>query len=1267
MFSPVKTSQTIQQPLKPLHDRLNSLILEDKSQPQILRQLLLLHAAKLPKGLLKNSEVDYSYPATQDIDKLSLIHKVSVLFRTKGPRATRQILAELDWKPLLNASVPPLPSIEELENYSRELSSLTDGVMPAYSLNPCRALYMLFYSYMERCEKSVDPSHPCWDALVEAKDKIGRVFWYFENVPDKDQLPDFRRMGDHLRNSIKNLKKLKAYFVTQPHSEKRLEDSEKMIKIAELLQKAAVSPVALLPFLKRPLRVDPSVNILGDDIFNVHFEKAKEWLEDYFTAWKSLSSQYLTLLELTLQKNGKSRDFASRLQETLKLHKEVLEENEGSQKNLLDLLRRLRPLQELLSSKEVFDSSLVAGFRTELEQLLARLLTHHQKYMNLDNIGTLVKEIEQFPEMCHPSVEGLTVRDGFLQTYKGHKLHLPYNCWLGAFFAVHNALRGSMDLLELTNKRLLQHVPQDLMRMNSPHVTLVDLLEYQQRAISKERTANKGTHLVDACLSLIFAEIRRFPRSPDAKDLANRNPLIQSAETLLHVKKDDPHYKLLKMVSDILKMPNGPAWFFRNPHAAPEHTASLENRFFEKAFPVLIHSFLTVSFAAFRLPFERAFMLPVQVHEKECAQEMQKAFGNIAAQFETWHSSVRERPIPAYPARKDFAQFIEEMRRFMSDVDQEIETAAQLMAEHISPSASLKAIHQQFLKLKETIQTDFENHFVSFCSPFIKMIEEEELQQEKKSIAKRRKPASALKPLAKEPIQQTNGVQPSKIRPPASPPPAPPTIESSYQTLRQICQARFADSKGFKTSPKATTEDVLLLTLQQETSTTLLGLMEDFRELIDSLETHGHKPFYLLQLHSRIATLLEQASKHVAANLKIPISDSEEAHLLTFQQGKECFWKTHAPLQIIQKVEERLKPTPWKLNESQKKLMANLERVVAISSRYPGSGEDSLSASIGKSLDPSIVKSDLKRQAEKLLQDGMETCLAILAPVTKTQQNLPQTPFSAHQLEQWLTVAPVIPLDDGMDALNAVEKALRRLEAYRLPRAHRSVTLITDWDSSAGKRLGTIDSALRNLKSSAQICRSLLAAEVEPSLSATIGTTALLQEAVLLEQMQLAMLAMLPHPSSKNPEQHFLYAESSKTLNRYSHGLKQFAKEIPAALATQNVLLDASWIHRMQEQSSELEPFLKELYRYRKLGMPLLDKLYGLSALRNRIVRGQLAPQEAQAFDSMMKVADPIERLEKLDGRIIEILNTEIRQPLIEMLWLVAEGLNIHEQLVLKF
>lgn len=1218
--------------LKSLHERLNSKILEDNSRPQILRQLLLLPASKVPQGLLKNHEIDYSYPATNDLDKLSLIHKISVLFRTKGPWATRQILEEMDWKPLLKSSPAIIPPMEAIESYSSELSALTDGVMPAYGLNPCRALYMLFYACIDRCEKTLNPSE-----LTDVKEWMYTAFSSFENVLDQDTPYNTHNISNLLQDSIANLKKLRK---------KRREDCDMMIQIAGLLQKAAAYPIALLPLLKRPLRSNPSDKFLGQDIFNVHFEKSEKWLNDFLASRKGLSTQYMDLLEQTLKKNGKLLEFADKFQQAQKLHREILEKADELQKSLLDLFRRLRPLEKMLASKEVFDGTLVSSFLKELKHLETITVAYHEQMVipGIEKINAFVKELGQFPEMRHPTIEGLTVKVGFLEAYKSNHMHLPFNCWMGAFFAIHNALCASLNLLKLANEGLEQHIPPELLAMNSPHVTLADLLECQQRAIS-------GDKRIEAHLALIFAEIRRFPRSPDAKDLANRMPLIQEAEKLLQIAKEDPHYNLLKMLSDILKMANGPAWFFRNPYAEAKRTPNLEALYFEKAFLVLIRSFLSVSFPLCQ-PLEIAFKFPVEEHEKDCAQKMRQVFGKIADQFALWQSKVKTRSIPTFP-HHDIVQFIEELRSFMGLVDQEIENAAHQMAEHANPSKGLKAIQQQFSKIKETIQTHFERHFLSFCTPFIRMVEERELLQEVQRTAIRREQATVPKPAAKEKIIPIKPVQPAKV-PHAAPPP-PPTIESSYQTLRQICSSVLADSKGFKTSPKANKEDLLLLTLQQETAVTLNSLMEDMRELIGSLETHRHKPFYILQLHTRIAILLEQSCKHVAANQKIPISEKEEAHLLTFQEGKECFWKIHAPLKIIQEIEERLKPSPWKLTEAQKSLMARLERVVAISSRYPGSGEDALSASLHQSL--CGEKSDL---AEALLQQGMDTCIAILKPVVTTSQKLPEPPL---QLGQLLAEMATRAAEDEMEALNAIEKALDHLEAFRMPRAHRAVPLIHEWENSAGRRVGTIDTTLRNLKSSSRICRSLLTAELEPSLLATLGATYLLEEAVLLEQMQLSLLALLPHASQQNPDQHFLY---DKSLNRYSHSLKQFARELPRALIVQNIIVNDAWLEKIRKRSNDLEPFLKELYRYRKPGMPQLDRLYGLSALRDRIVRGQLHAQEAETFDSLMKIQDPIERLEKLDSHIIEFFNTEIRQPLIEMLWVVAEGLNIHEQLALK-
>lgn len=141
-------------PLQPLRARLNTLILaENNCRPHLLRQLLQLHARRMPEGLLQRHEVNFNFPAEKHIHLLPVIGLVSVLFRTKGPWATRKSIAELNWNPLLGYVAPPLPNIDEIQQFSEEISSLTDGVITTYTLNPCRALFIMFTACIARCKK----------------------------------------------------------------------------------------------------------------------------------------------------------------------------------------------------------------------------------------------------------------------------------------------------------------------------------------------------------------------------------------------------------------------------------------------------------------------------------------------------------------------------------------------------------------------------------------------------------------------------------------------------------------------------------------------------------------------------------------------------------------------------------------------------------------------------------------------------------------------------------------------------------------------------------------------------------------------------------------------------------------------------------------------------------------------------------------------------------------------------------------------------------
>ena len=97
----------------------------------------------------------------------------------------------------------------------------------------------------------------------------------------------------------------------------------------------------------------------------------------------------------------------------------------------------------------------------------------------------------------------------------------------------------------------------------------------------------------------------------------------------------------------------------------------------------------------------------------------------------------------------------------------------------------------------------------------------------------------------------------------------------------------------------------------------------------------------------KIALLLEQSCKLAAAirHLEIPLIDTPHAHWE--QIGRESLWENHAPHRFAELLEKAGLP----FSNEERQLLKSLERVVAISSRYPASGRDQLLKDLTETVD----------------------------------------------------------------------------------------------------------------------------------------------------------------------------------------------------------------------------------------------------------------------------------------------------------------------------
>ncbi len=106
---------------------------------------------------------------------------------------------------------------------------------------------------------------------------------------------------------------------------------------------------------------------------------------------------------------------------------------------------------------------------------------------------------------------------------------------------------------------------------------------------------------------------------------------------------------------------------------------------------------------------------------------------------------------------------------------------------------------------------------------------------------------------------------------------------------------------------------------------------------------------------------------------------------------------------------------------------------------------------------------------------------------------------------------------------------------------------------------------MRRFRTSQRWGRAILFAPEEPTLLATLGHASLLQQAVMIEQLQLSLLALLPARLSQSDEQHyhFHFDPVKKILPRYTHKMT-FHRIILKTATEQGIALDEKWVRNMQ-------------------------------------------------------------------------------------------------------
>lgn len=1244
---------------------------------------------------------------------LPLVSKMSLLFQLMGVENARQALAPSSEAPLL--PLPPLSKEEPVEaaEFAREIEALTDGVVTIYELDALSILRMFLFAALGKClqrdgkvlnasilrmvNDGEITSSTGKEELVQERASLIRMFGFIGNYEQPQYFPHSASLAGDVLNHLSAFQKTLRERPDNGDRQMLNRELDRMQQLLKPIQQALRKPYHLFPLLLSRVRSMPKVEC-EKPVDKEHIDvSAADWLEEAVLSWEVHSQTFLPLFQKINKGVPGSRDIL-RLAEELEESRKALIKEARTTFNAA-IAKSLQQLHEF----EQLPSDLQRKGIARLKELIAttdQLSDDFDKFLGrLQQWSKNVKALTSSNRGQWPENETWQF-DTDPSAQMTRKIEIELNHPMHSYFRVATAIIDSIDRRsKLFNEfyGIIDRVMTSRFKTLGS-VPLVDLLQWQMRTLydtASQTLTSRDRERLEVHrnnLDQLFGQVRRllarqhFEQAVDIMEQAawssracqlaidanrDRNGAPESLAPLLQHYRDLGH-----VLNHFLIFPKGHKVLSRNPFQG-KHSQALEEEFYGALYASIRGIFLS------HRPQEVTQQLSVLLKAKVAPHEA--TFIEEARNLvEIFHglSRLQQTLKKESPKQEDFKKqaraFLDQLTAITKEIDrrtEEIQLSLSLyLADAVEPSESIKELSKALPLLPEILQ-------VMIFWPAQKLIAyltvdemiategaaaetrkkrtEERLERKKASV--KALPASVQTPAP--------SVAPAQPAAPAAPGPLPVNpLLTTFERFEQRYRALLCSLKL-----SAVPEEADALLRKWESAETLLGNLALLQDLCSTVDAHGERAYFITACNLALTVHLEQTLTF----FQMPGASQTarfKAQDLLKSMGIEYKWSQHAPHLLL---------PPVFLNQPVHTFMEEREKVIAVSSRYPAQARDKLTNSAiracnlekGRSVaipQQEGIRSHYRNATKAELQAGMEASMALLDAFGAGPAVAPMgEPLTTVELEKTLAGPFSYPaLDEASTrgVLLRFEGLLARIQNLRAVAFYREVE---QGGLNSMQRKGTIQALLKELQMLPSLCRDILLAPEDPTQGLILAKQAWLRQAVLLESALLIILSHLP-ASSPQSKTHCLWEEVHNQPARYSHQLVHFTQQLRENMKLSPVSFPGPLLVETEAIAQDIEPYLKQLYRYdSKTHSPAkarLDKMRLLMRLRAQLHCGLEGWSEASIvhLDRLLNVSDSALRKSRLDALILAVLKNEAKLPLLETLEVVEEWLGIYQNLLIK-
>lgn len=1266
--------------------------LAKSAQASILQQLFMsLHWDPMPEGLIKEGQINATYPMQKAWDSLSLLEKIAALFRAHGFHKCC-------------SAFPKLGNVqEELELFQKRVHALTNGLVSAPQLSHYAVMRTLLLADKEKL-----------DGFPDLYRVLENLFTACDNaILNPQRLDDLKNLASSIQGCISRLHQAKNHCLAKPNH-KRL---ERAIGTLQLFLKATEAPVAFVPVLLSPVQAQDvalaSMNICLEQIEHLNMDPAAaDWLADFYDVFKKRFTACQQLLEKP--RVDKQRELFSAISS---IQQKIFQQAEAVNKELTGAMRDIHRFQEL-SRIEQRQKEKMAQFQALIEKVSRFPALFHEHHAKMGEWKLKVQEyLETFPS----SPITTSIRQQYVE--------YPWRFYASLLAGITSSLVNQPAFMRAAQQHLDALLPAAYSAVDTPYATGIDVLDccfrtayfaFRQQvadgALCKTLLGDQKRKILSHLDGLMATSVALFKRPraflaakrvsilayEDKKgsyelmeaSLSNKlawdklkNVALLDAKAKKAIESFSTYFDHLAVLFTINSWPalvrlGGSA-------SRGENSLQKEAQFFHEHFCNIRRSIIHYEIAMVSGYLKELLSRPgLKLKGNDpltlCTMEIFEAVQDFQQQ-------IRSQPEPDMGNSKAaIGNFLTHLADFLQGYDERRIRITQILNDHIEDHPDIFEEAEKFLEDLEALTVYWDALFISPSRPLIRyhlMLSLMDTERNRKAEQEKEKGVLEIPEDSAEETHPSPELPPRRIEPAVMPKQLAPKqlppkqlsndLPELMVELEAVLQSALHLYKGFKVhSDKSGAQ--FNTQFQEGAAMGLLHTLKCLRELAQNVNTYGERPAFSQELHLRVAVLLEQAVKLAASENHVSVAFEEKWPLLLVKTGRQCLWQQHAPERIFKILHKHIvekKGASICLNEDEMAYMKNLERMIAITSRYPASGSDSLakllSALIKLKNLPSAVSRSVsakhRQNAHQFIKDGLKICLKLLSGLKQehpeTRELVPERVQAA--FSSMLQDLPSLQNEAKRISINILAR-LEKIRLLRMIPEQRQLIPLAENEETEGSRKGTIETALHNLKVVAQFSQDLLTGNLDPALCLTHCHSVLRQEAVLLEMAQLLLLAHAPLAAPET-DRHILWAD--KFPLRYSHRLDYFAENLFHAFHLLKMESDFSLCQAVLDRSRDLTLYLKEYYRYHSEQdhHPIsaqIQKMETLSELWERLITGRLTPKEEQLLDRSLDNSNPQERQERLSRFIRSSMVQVFNLPLLRSLKRVDQLLAVYENLL---